>query len=390
MKILMIAPTPFFADRGAHTQIYEEIIAIEKLGHTVLLCTYGLGREIAEIRVRRCWVPKSYKKLSAGPSYTKIFLLPILARTVLNAIRGERPDLIHAHLHEGALIAKFCSLFYPKIPIVSDIQGSLVGECVQHGFVKKGSIACKALGKLEKSILSWFPVITQSTTMHDSFSALIGQNRNVHNVLDGVDVDRFKPQVADVQLLYRLNLPPLSPRVLFMGLLEEYQGVDIMMRSFQIIANQNPDVEFIVIGYPNIEKYKQIAFKLGFGPRCHFLGRIDYFEIPKYLSLATVAVAPKISLTEGDGKLYNYMAMAIPTVAFDRPVSREILGDTGIYAELMSVNDLADKIQFALDHQSDVKELGLLARSRVMQNLTWGQVGERIEKVYATIHSNEV
>jgi len=32
MKILMIAPTPFFADRGCHTQIYEEILALQKLG----------------------------------------------------------------------------------------------------------------------------------------------------------------------------------------------------------------------------------------------------------------------------------------------------------------------------------------------------------------------
>ena len=40
-----------------------------------------------------------------------------------------------------------------------------------------------------------------------------------------------------------------------------------------------------------------------------------------------------ISRTEGLGKLLNYMAMGLPTVAFDVPVAREYLGDLGLYAE---------------------------------------------------------
>ena len=33
MRIMMIAPTPFFADRGCHTRIYGEITALQRLGH---------------------------------------------------------------------------------------------------------------------------------------------------------------------------------------------------------------------------------------------------------------------------------------------------------------------------------------------------------------------
>ena len=79
------------------------------------------------------------------------------------------------------------------------------------------------------------------------------------------------------------------------------------------------------------------------------------------------------------------MAMAIPTIAFDRPVSREILGETGIYADLKSVSDLAKKIQFALENPDEAKKMGLLARDRVVENLTWEQVGKRIEMVYESI-----
>lgn len=76
MRILMIAPTPFFADRGCHTQIYEEIKALQALGHVIVLCTYGLGQEMPQVKTVRSFVFPWYKKLSAGPSYTKFFFYP--------------------------------------------------------------------------------------------------------------------------------------------------------------------------------------------------------------------------------------------------------------------------------------------------------------------------
>ena len=44
MKILVIAPTPFFADRGCHVRIYEEAKALLKLGYQVKIVTYHLGK----------------------------------------------------------------------------------------------------------------------------------------------------------------------------------------------------------------------------------------------------------------------------------------------------------------------------------------------------------
>src|SRR5687768_15517250 len=114
MKILMIAPTPFFSDRGCHTQIYEEIKALQKLQHQIVLCTYGLGRDMPGVHTVRTINMPWYKKLSAGPSHTKILLLPFLTFTSIKQIIKFKPQIIHGHLHEGALIARICKLFFPK------------------------------------------------------------------------------------------------------------------------------------------------------------------------------------------------------------------------------------------------------------------------------------
>ena len=36
---MMIAPTPFFADRGCHVRILEEVRILTKLGHQVFKCS---------------------------------------------------------------------------------------------------------------------------------------------------------------------------------------------------------------------------------------------------------------------------------------------------------------------------------------------------------------
>ena len=69
MRILIIAPTPFFADRGCHVRILEEARALMALGRQVTICTYHNGRDINGIDARRIVKIPWYSKLSAGPSF---------------------------------------------------------------------------------------------------------------------------------------------------------------------------------------------------------------------------------------------------------------------------------------------------------------------------------
>ncbi len=380
----MIAPTPFFADRGCHTQIYEEIKALQSLGHEIVLCAYNLGREMPGVKTARSYVFPWYKKLSAGPTYTKIFLLPFLLFTSIKTIIKFRPEIIHAHLHEGAVIARLCKIFFPRKKYLFDMQGSLTGECLQHSFIKPASLNYKIISWLERKIANWFFVITQSANMLKELEILGVSADRMANVRDGVDTDIFKPLPVDEDLARQLKIDPAKPRIIYMGLLEKYQGADIMFEAFKIVAEKIKDAQFIIIGFPNIEKYQSDCRGLGIEKNVIFLGRIEYGKLPAYLSLAEVAVAPKISLTEGDGKIYNYMAMGLPTAAFDRGVAREILGATGVFAKLNDSRDLAEKIVYLLENKAEAKILGEKARARAVAELSWKAVGERISNVYKT------
>lgn len=385
MTIIMIAPTPFFADRGCHTRIYGQISALQRMGYKIKLVTYGLGREIDGVETIRCFNFPWYRKLSAGPSIWKIFLLPFIAFKAKKVISVYKPDIVYAYLHEGACVAKFCSFFHKDPLYVFDCQGSLSGEIVQHKFVKEGGIFHKLFYRLERKIDGWFPVVTQSENLYLQLSHMGVPEGRMINALDAVDTDLFAPRMPDMKLAEKYHINVSEPRVLFMGLLEEYQGVDLMFEAFRYVCGQIPKVQFIVIGYPNIEKYQQLAEDLGIAKNVIFVGKIRFEETPRWLSLSSVAVAPKISTSEGDGKIYNYMAMQMGVVCFDRQISREIMGDTGIFAELKNPRDMADKIIMLLNDRTLTERLGREARLRAEQELSTDLSAQKIDRFFRAL-----
>jgi hypothetical protein len=143
----MIAPTPFFADRGCHMRILGEIQALERLGYDSILCTYHIGRDLPGIRTERNLNIPWYHKLEAGSSWHKFYIDALLFFKSLRVFWREKPDIIHGHLHEGAFIGHFVrKMSFRKVPLVFDAQGSLTKELVTYSFFKEGSLLQKIFG----------------------------------------------------------------------------------------------------------------------------------------------------------------------------------------------------------------------------------------------------
>ena len=121
------------------------------------------------------------------------------------------------------------------------------------------------------------------------------------------------------------------------GLLAEYQGSGHLLRAAARICARRDDVHFLLRGFPGEWRYRDYAHELGIADRVTVMGVVPYERAPAYLALGDVAVSPKLSETEGNGKLLNYMAVGLPTVTFQTPVSHEILGPLGRYARLGDV-----------------------------------------------------
>ncbi|MGD8465418.1 MAG: glycosyltransferase family 4 protein, partial [Anaerolineae bacterium] len=328
-RILMVAPTPFFADRGGHVRIYEEARALQAMGCQVEICTYHLGRERPGLVTHRTLRIPWYGKLSAGPSWHKLYIDVLLLIKTWQVARTFQPDVIHGHLHEGAAIGWAVGRLL-KLPVVGDFQGSLSGELKAHEFIPSRGRLYHFVATNEGRIDRLPDVAVASCSdVADELREHFGVP-DVLVALDGVDTETFRPNVEVGEL--RALVPPGRRAVVYLGLLTPYQGVDHLLQAIPAVVERVPEAYFLVMGYPNVQAYQRRARQMGIAEHVRFPGRIDYDQASRYLALGEVAVGPKLSETESNGKLYNYMACALPTVAFDTPVSREILGDLGVYA----------------------------------------------------------
>ena len=380
----MLAPTPFFADRGCHVRIYEEARTLMGLGHEVLVATYHLGREMDGIPTVRIGKIPWYGKLTPGPSWHKPYLDMLLFFRAFSAARRFRPDIIHAHLHEGAFIGIFLKKLL-GIPMLFDCQGSMTAEMLDHGFIRRGTLLYGLFLLLERMVnLSADFIVTSSG---QGAAELTGSwyltASRVEGVMDGVDTGVFRP-LGRNEARMAIGIEDDRPIVVFLGVLNSYQGIDLLLDAAKIMKERGKAPRFLIMGFPE-EKYRERAESLGLADMITFTGRVDYNDTPLYLSAGDIAVSPKISLTEANGKLLNYLACGVPTVAFDNPVNREIMGDSGVYATRGDSADLANRIEELLDDPERREELSAMVREKAVREHSWQSRGERLVEIYANI-----
>jgi glycosyltransferase involved in cell wall biosynthesis len=376
----MIAPTPFFAHRGCHVRIYEQTRSLQAMGCQVEVCTYHLGDERPGVITHRTPRIPWYHKLSAGPSWHKLYIDGLLLLKTWTVARRFRPDVLHGHLHEGTAIGWFVGKLL-GLPVVGDFQGSLTGEIKAHEFLADRGLLYRWLAHNEGWIDRLPQVAVASCTdVAQELQARFGV-REVVLALDGVDTETFRPDVepGGVQSL----VPPGRQGVVYLGVLSAYQGVDHLLEAVPLVLGRVPQAHFLVMGYPDEDKYRKKAHDLDIADHVSFPGRIDYDQAARYLALGQVAVGPKLSETESNGKLYNYMACALPTVAFDTPPSKEILGDLGVYAPRGDTGALADAIVGLLQDPAGARGLGQKLRERVVTRFSWQNTARQLMKAYA-------
>lgn len=390
--ILMLASTSFFSDYGNHVRIWEEARALQQRGHRLILATYHNGDDMPGLEIRRSWDVPWIKRAVVGSSRHKLYLDVGLAWRALRVGLQVQPTILHTHTHEAAAIGLPLQQLL-GIPLILDYQGSMTSEMLDHGFLRSSSPLYLPLTRLERMLNRRADAVMTST--HNA-AALLHQDgailpERLYAVPDGVDTERFRPfdgsaawLTQRAELRAQLGIPPERRLVVYIGLLAPYQGTNLLIEAARLLVARRPEVHFLIMGHPDPQSYRRYAESLGVGSHVTLPGRIIYRDLHSYLALGEVSVAPKMSLTEGNGKIANYMAMGLPTVAFDTPVAREILGQTGLYARLGSAEDLALQIEQLLNDQALARELGAAARARAVAELSWDQTIRKIEAIYAT------
>lgn len=372
-----VAPTPFFSDRGCHIRIEGIVKALHKEGVNSIVCTYHHGRERPQIETVRITSIKRYDDTRAGPSPFKYVADLKLLWLVYKCMRTHRPDIVHAHLHEGVLIAwlvRWLGL-RPRTPVVADIQGSLVGELDSYGYFRGPGPKRSLFKWLERAILKMpHHVFCSSVASMALLQREYGLSRQRLTLL----CDRVDAQTVAA---------PTDPRngevtVIYSGSLLPSKGLPILLQSIEKLLGKRADVRVVLIGYP-IEEVAAFLHDKGLVERCTLVGRVRFEDLPGYLAQADIGLDPKIERAgEGSGKILNYMAAGLPVVAFDSDNNRDFLGDHETLVSNGSVDRFVDRIESLIEQPDLRRREGERNRQRVLETLTWDAGIELVAHTY--------
>ena len=391
--VVKIAPTGFFADYGCHVRILEEARGLQDQGYDVTVVTYPGGQDPPGLRVVRipAWLHRGGPRV--GSHWRKLLLDPALLVTALTRLPSRPIDVVHAHLHEGVLIGWLLARMHGA-GLVFDYQGSLTREMLDHQFIRAANPLLHVFSLLER-LANRLPdcILTSSENARRTLIAESGLSANrVVAVTDGVNLTRFRPrEPSDAarlrDLRRRLGIPPNRLLVGYLGLLAGYQGTDDLIRAAQLVLQRNRGAHFLVMGFPNEAAYRDAADAAGLAGHMHFTGRVPYADAPAMLRVLDIAIAPKRSESEGNGKVLNYMAAGLPVVAYDGPVARELLGSAGLRVSVGSVEGLAEGLLRYLADADLRTHHGRALRQRVERKYGWDRQIQHVVRVYESLRN---
>lgn len=384
MRVLTIAPIPFFVDRGGAIRVYEELKELKRQGVENRVVAYHLGRDLEGLDISRIPNIPFYRKEGVGGSYQRLYLDLLLFLKALRIAKRFRPDIIHGHLHEGAMIGIMLRGLL-KIPVLMDAQGSLTREMTEKGFVGQGSLMHALFRKLEGFVCRHSDFIVVSSRNLKNMIAESFHARRIEYISDGVNADFFSPGKRSKAFLDRYGLAGKSV-VVFTGVLTKFQGVDLLLQSVPGIVRECKGVKFLIVGFPDVDRYRRMAHDLGISDHVVFTGKLNYFDMPDVLRNSDIAVSPKVpTVGEANLKLYTYMAAGLPSVVLDTEENRQTLGESGVFCK-NTPESFAEGILALLKDRGMAKRKGREARE-MAKSYAWAKTIQNLLRVYQKVIS---
>ncbi len=388
LRILMIAPEPFFQPRGTPFSEYYRIRALSELGARVDLLCYPIGEDrlIPGLVIHRSFRPPGVRQVPVGPSVTKIYLDIFLFLKGIWMILKGKYDFIHTH-EEGCLLGilgkKFC-----RLPHLYDMHSSLPEQFSNFEYTRSRFVVkvftwlerltlkhadivitiCPHLSEVVKSVAPGkVPFLVENTFTDQEERGCTG---------DGAEKVRRTLGIGD------------APMVLYAGTFEAYQGLDILVDAAACVHEERPDVQFVLVGGnpAQVAEVREWVEARGLQDRVHLTGNLSPEEIPCFIEACTLLVSIRKQGVNTPLKIYRYMKSGRPIVATRHPTHTQVLDDTMAFLTDVSPDAVAKGILTALNDPEEAARRAEKARNVARDRYSNAAYREKMGRVVKRMH----
>jgi glycosyltransferase involved in cell wall biosynthesis len=387
MRILMLAPEPFFEPRGTPFSEFHRIRALTDLGHEVDLVTYPFGddRTLPGLRLFRCLRPPFVHRVKVGPSLSKLPLDAMLTLTAVRRALNTKYDVVHSHEEGGFIGVVLAALL--RVPHLYDMHSSLPQQLTNFAF--SGSpIITRVFEAIERFMIRRSRVVVVICPALEETVKAIDPDADVvliENAPGSVEEAATPAQASSMR--ERHGLAPDTPAILYTGTFEAYQGLDLLFEAMAAVAAKQPDARLLLVGGKpdQVARERAAAARAGVDKVVIFAGERPAPEIPAYLAACDVLVSPRSRGTNTPLKIYQYLRSGKPIVATRLLTHTQVLSDDTAILTGPSPVEFAAGILQALKNRARAADIGRQAQRLAETKYSYDAYLERTRRAYAPL-----
>jgi glycosyltransferase involved in cell wall biosynthesis len=383
-RVLVVAPQPFYEDRGTPIAVRYVLEALTQLGYVADVLTYPVGSSppIPGVEYHRCANPFGYRNVPIGLSARKLVLDALLTGALARMLR--RREYIAIHAVEEMAFPALALARRRGVPVIYDMQSSLPEQLAQR-VVFRGRVVQAALRRAERWLLGGADMVMSSAGLAGRVDLLAPEA----DVREWHFPSRLQPVRPDevAALRRQLNLSDRSRVVLYAGTFEKYQGLDFLIDAVAAVRRVVPEMVLLLVGgrEKEVEAMQRFGQARGINGALRVIPRQPRDAMAGYFALADVLVSSRAYGGNLPLKIFDYLAAGRPIVASDIETHRAVLDSSRARLVPSDAAGLADGILAVLTDPDEAARLALGARTYAATCLGWDQFLQSIRELYGEI-----
>ncbi len=325
MRILLLAPHPFYQERGTPIAVDLLARALAERGEHVDVLTYHEGEDLAydgNISIHRIPNQRFAKNIRPGFSIKKLVCDFAMYRKAKAMARENKYDCIHA-VEESAFMAHRIGRKH-NIPYIFDMDSSMPQQIADKLPIAKPFLPI--MHRLEAGIIRHAVAVVPMCKALADMAEEIGA-KHIEILHDITLLPESYTPCPEKGFRHSLELS--NPSLLYIGNLESYQGIDLMLESFAIAVNDIPQARLIIVGgrEDDINFYKSKAHTLKIKEKLHFLGPRPLNHMQDLFNDADILVSPRTQGNNTPMKIYSYLDAGCAILATNLPTHTQVMSN---------------------------------------------------------------
>ncbi len=383
MKILLMAPQPFYEERGTPIAVRLAAEALAAQGHEVHLLTFHLGRDIAMAGVthHRIAAPLGVRRVGIGFSPAKLICDLWMLAAAARLVARHRFDVLHGV--EEAVFLAWPLAALGRAQLVYDAD-SILSEQIADKW-PKARLCSRIIGWFERAAFRRSDLVIAVCPSIRDAARQVAPAERVHLLPDvamtGPEGTGSAAPVEDLRAL-----APGRQLALYVGNLEGYQGVDLLLHAQALIEPAARPMLILIGGNPPaIARHQALAAELGVAEDVRLLGPRPLDALSAYLAQSDILCSPRRQGRNTPMKIFSYMASSCAILATRIESHSQVLDDSCACLTDATPEAVARGMERLSADPALRARLGEAAAERARTDYSHAAFRQRLERAYAQL-----